>query len=52
MALDVLKHHILPYWRSFIVILTPLAFLPIPIIAGTKVNFNRSYVYGLDVGIR
>ena len=41
--LEMLRDHLLPYWRTIIVIVVPLAMLPLPILAiGTdteKVNF-------------
>ena len=32
------RFHIVPYWRSFIVILVPLILLPLPIIHQTTVS--------------
>ena len=36
--LTFLRNHILPYWKSIIVIVVPLALLPLPVIAQTKVK--------------
>lgn len=34
-----LRNHILPYWKSYVVVLVPLFLLPLPLIAQTKVVY-------------
>jgi len=42
--LQILRDHLLPYWKTIIIIVVPLAMLPLPILAigepTEKVNFK------------
>ena len=49
MLLGTFRRHILPYWKSIVVITAPLLLLPLPLLVNTAVIYRESIGGGIKL---